>query len=1620
MSEIREINLLKDNILANNPRATTGSISLIDNTTPFLVDPNSNKRSFSEYTPERREMAVQKLSDGTYIDRYDNYIPGVDNQQLNALSQTSSEKWLNGIAKFGGKTFNAVIGGTAGIFYGVGKMAEDGSLTSLYDNDFTKTLDDWNTKLDYNLPNYYTKQEQSQGLGGQLLTANFWSDKVLGGLSFTAGALVSEGIWAWATGGASIGSAAARLGARAPWATRALGFEKVALGLNRTKNLIKEPLLKAYQADKIAKNTAIALGKTGDLLNTTRFMLTSAGYEASVEALQFKKEQQEKFYNNFQELNGRTPTAEEARNFEDELADTSNAVFGVNYGIVGMSNLATMGNIVGLKNPIKTGISDFLEKKAFGKGITSTVVDGKTIFAPIQATITQRVAGKLFAYGKAPIVEGIYEEGLQGVTQKTAGKWLDHGYNPLYASENTELSGLIYESLAEQYGTKQGWVENGVGLIIGALGGSVNARAGEINEQAEQEYKISGLNSYTEKVLNERFLMANRVSGFSQEAEQESQSGNVIASKIATDGVLHARINHAYQLGEDLNTLTVDAKTALDSMSPQQFVEAGILPDQIDSYKTEVLAEYQNSINQFKTNRKFAEYTIGRGRIAGVDEVLATGAEEFGTKSREGLVQALTWNLTAGDNALNLINDAREQISQEVGAEQSRVINTVQQLQNQEAFIQNQTITLTNQYDALTQERDNLQRSIIEDQNSNREAGAEVGQKNIRLLELNQEISTIQDSLQTTVNDINNQNSYKGTLGQLSNSLTVDNLLNLTKDETNFDNFLKSYATANPQRYQYVEGLIDEYNKGLAIYNSHKKTTQMFTEGKVNINQTNSWLGKQLTRKSTMDEVTRDWLIEVLQNYQANKVMSAAETLSQDLITDQIYDVFTQTGEVGEDIINALADKVIAQTPLTERESEIFNEKRVEITNRISQTPTEQAAQAISEVILSPAEELRKRLENLLKRDYYSMSYIGTDYDEVLLKKPTPSEVEEYRNLRESGEQSERLDFLQEKLSNWRLLDSAVIGDNQTIVDLIDLIEQLETTVENKNTVDELTPEDIANISQADKGGVTSTTVRYDLAQNTKGSVTVQIISGKGYKFSHLKMTTILDALNIPLERAKVLINNKPVKNLKRANFENYAPGTVFYLDNLKFTIGAGNTIEMSRDTYNAIKDVVDMNIIIPSVNWSYFDVYERNGRKKPSDFQENINPQELYNVRSGDILSLRISQDSYNESLRDKSLEEIEKNLKIEIVSKGQAVSTLKATGSTVAPAEEFLMLRKAAAQAFIKGESLNAKITAKGIFLGSPQITTENLTPVNVEIPAGKVISTGYFQNGELKLSRELGEVNMTYVLGLRNDPNLKLPVVVFKKGVYSIAYPVTLVKSPAPMTERITGILNNILLSEVEKVKAVNQQIIETGIAPELRLSKFDPIQIQNIIDAFAQNETFVSMDNFASTNYRIANVTSDAQINIDLNNLDQTISDPKLELDLQSITVSLQANDRYENLIDIEDKLSSDAIELYQDYIRNADSKYLNSRGEIIEDTTYTNAFDDNVVTAVPTSNIEKLSNVRILREAFSGTMPKSLQDIIGKDKITEIKNLLRKYDMLKSQTTPNREVAQEIIEENTCG
>jgi hypothetical protein len=583
------------------------------------------------------ESVYDRMNDGSYSARYENYLGAEGNENRLALQQSGWEQAGKGLLKNAIKSVNYAFDSVVGTAYGLTQALSTGELRDLYDNDLTNHLDDMNKKLDYALPNYYSDEQKSMSFLRSMGTANFWANDVAGGAAFVAGALLPQIAIGIATGGAtlpSLGVATAKFGTKlafkagkelteeAAKATikkgiknslddglKAVGstFEKVgqATGYTKGKNVIK-----SYQQ-------AILGDKLGTFTNTTGFLARSSGFEAGMEARQALKESTDNYYQQFQKQNGRMPSPEEYSQFMDDAVRASNKVFGANMAILSLSNAVMFG-----KKILPESASNWVNKTIGGKvnniiglGTKSSVVDGKLTYTMLGANRAQKIAGKAYKTLSKPLTEGLYEEGLQGVASKTMKNYLEAKY------DKNNLDGYSFwnslnDSFAEQYGTNEGWKEMGIGMIIGFAGGAITPGA------LKNGYAFSGFgkNSYTSrraeiesniKRANDGIELLSNLNRTSATVAKEAalKSGNDSDFLGAEDTLSHYNfirsqesINSYSQMKKDFNVVADNLQFEDESLDALN--SAGL---DVDTYRTKLKDDFSKSLENYQFAKKAVE-----------------------------------------------------------------------------------------------------------------------------------------------------------------------------------------------------------------------------------------------------------------------------------------------------------------------------------------------------------------------------------------------------------------------------------------------------------------------------------------------------------------------------------------------------------------------------------------------------------------------------------------------------------------------------------------------------------------------------------------------------------------------------------------------------------------------------------------------------------------------------------------------------------------------------------------------------------------------------------------------------------------------------------------------------
>lgn len=550
----------------------------------YMASDQSYKGRFNLTGPEiSLEDSRYRLSSGTWIPKYESYIPGVDNDMRLSRSQGRTEKWMRGLGKLAGKTALYGLGGVIQPFYGIYAGVSRGNFNAVFDNDFTRWLDDQDKKMDYGLAHYYNREERDMNFLQSMTTANFWSNDFLSGLAFTAGAVLSSAVYS----GAGLMNLA-RTGARA-----GVALARIGKAASDTK--------KAFGVYLRAARTGQRIGKG---LDTLAFLGTSTSWEASVEARSMLMEAEENFRQSYRNAYGREVPYEELMRFRADNANAANAVFAANVGILSLSNIAMFGDMFGMD----LGVDKFIKRNIFGVG-AERMDNG--MLRTITPKKWQKVAGNTFNIIKRPVSEGLYEEGLQGVASKSAEDWVESRYNPMAIRQNIGYMEAIKNGFKETYGSNQGWKEIGIGMIIGSIMGGKTF--GGIKEWSQDMSRNKGmveayntnagaLTTAAVRAIRGSMALNAQLSGIDTSYESDGR----IINKDFSDAVFN-RLRYDSEMGM-LDDTKENFRTVVESIPNSDIAsDMNMTDEQVNEYKADLVNEFNKKVDNFTMANRFAD-----------------------------------------------------------------------------------------------------------------------------------------------------------------------------------------------------------------------------------------------------------------------------------------------------------------------------------------------------------------------------------------------------------------------------------------------------------------------------------------------------------------------------------------------------------------------------------------------------------------------------------------------------------------------------------------------------------------------------------------------------------------------------------------------------------------------------------------------------------------------------------------------------------------------------------------------------------------------------------------------------------------------------------------------------
>ena len=561
----------------------------------------------------------------TLLAKYPSYTPGMNNEEIAAMNQSTGQKWVRGVGKLALKTGLYTLGGLTGTIYGIGAAIADWRFASLYDNSYQDWLDDQDQKLNHTLAHYYTQAEKEMNFFKKMGTANFWAADVIGdGLSFTIAAILSG----YVTGGlgvSGLGSAGVRAGFRA--AAKKTASQVAAAATKASFTTV---------AKEVSKNSA-----KGNLKKTLFGLMPGTMYESAVEAYGAYSENEKQFLDYYRSVYGRTPTQEEYDEFRNVNAVSTNKVWAANMGIVGLSNYLQLARYMGLDSraisralPGVTrsfnNIGRMKNRYLFGLGVKKAE-DG-TLKA-INANWMQKVIGTTWNVSKPMLTEGFFEEGLQGVASTTSEDYVSSTYDITRLKKYDSMYAALGDAIHKQYTTKEGLMEVGIGAIIGFGMGLGRGNLGGFTERRNQSNRIKayvdGWNkngaftaSHIKDAMKSSLYMNSLMSHADESYQQRSLYGdnNDASSEYAK-----------FALSDNLGMLDVHADefvSMIENMDNTELAtEIGFSSeDQAADYKKAVIDDYKRKLDNYKMSAHFADSITAEGKYETYKDMIGSVA----------------------------------------------------------------------------------------------------------------------------------------------------------------------------------------------------------------------------------------------------------------------------------------------------------------------------------------------------------------------------------------------------------------------------------------------------------------------------------------------------------------------------------------------------------------------------------------------------------------------------------------------------------------------------------------------------------------------------------------------------------------------------------------------------------------------------------------------------------------------------------------------------------------------------------------------------------------------------------------------------------------------------------
>lgn len=522
--------------------------------------------------------------------RYPMYERGVDLENIYGIQQGAFEQLGNSVVKFGttiAGTFAQSLSNIPNTFNAI--KNRDFSQLSGDPNGYEGSIADWMKNMNDVFPNYYSREEKKHPYLAMLPfapgSANFWGDKILVNLGFTAGSIAGAVVQDLAIGALTEGIGeipliASQIGKASLW------LNKIFANTNRLDKILDTAtaLGKTEQQLMNIKNLA-QLSAATRTLNSVRYgtaIIGSAMTEAKIEAIDSYKVLVQELTDQYKFDNlGQEPDFNESKKIQEYATNALNTRFGINMALLTVSNSFQFDNLFKSFTTAKNAINSGFIKNIEDVGKIGLQQGSLDVFEKKVAT---GLGGKVWDAVKPSLAnvfrEGVFEEGSQFATERGVYDYYTRKYKDLSNPKNAknwntlnEVLNSTSQGLKDQFGSAEGiesMIVGGIsGIISGGIMGRVDAARGE-GKDARLQSSINLLNLYgLTGALSDKYDNTLSSVAIAQEMEEAAKANNVYQYKnLKHDGFFNF-VNA--RLGIGMHDVTIEQLKMLKDLPQDEF-----------------------------------------------------------------------------------------------------------------------------------------------------------------------------------------------------------------------------------------------------------------------------------------------------------------------------------------------------------------------------------------------------------------------------------------------------------------------------------------------------------------------------------------------------------------------------------------------------------------------------------------------------------------------------------------------------------------------------------------------------------------------------------------------------------------------------------------------------------------------------------------------------------------------------------------------------------------------------------------------------------------------------------------------------------------------------------------